>query len=82
MDGDAEGLGGALYAFSGWSFLHHMGLVFLVLVAYMLLVTKLRPLARPKETPVSRLDITPHPRQYALGGAVIAMTVVLYAVFW
>ena len=32
--------------------------------------------------PVSRIDVSPHPRQYVFGGAVIAMTVALYVVFW
>ena len=78
----AGGFLGALYSFSGWSFLHHMGLVFLVLAAFMLVVTKLQPLDEPRVMPVSRIDVAPHPRQYVMGGAVIAMTVALYIVFW
>jgi SSS family solute:Na+ symporter len=77
-----DGLLGALYAFNSWSFLHHMGLIFLILAAYMAVMTKLRPLAQPREMPVSRLDVTPHPRQYLFGGSVIAMTALLYIVFW
>ncbi len=78
----AGGFTGALYAFSGWSFLHHMGLIFLILAAFMSLVTKLRPLAEPRRMPVSGLDVTPHPRQYLLGGGVITATLLLYLLFW
>jgi SSS family solute:Na+ symporter len=77
-----EGFWGAVYSFNEWSFLHHMGLVFVMLVAFMLVVTRRRPLTAPREMPVSRIDVRPHPKQYLLGGAVIAMTVVLYALFW
>jgi SSS family solute:Na+ symporter len=77
-----DGFWGSLYAFNSWSFLHHMGLIFLVLVAFMLVMTKLRPLTEPKEMPVSSIDVSPHPRQYVLGGAVITVTVLLYIVFW
>jgi SSS family solute:Na+ symporter len=77
-----DGFWGAVYAFNSWSFLHHMGLIFVILAAYMLLMTKLRPLEQPKEMPVSRIDVTPHPRQYLFGGVVIAMTVTLYILFW
>ncbi len=59
-----------------------MGLVFLVLAAFMAVVTRLHPLEQPREMPVSGIDVSPHPRQYLLGGAVIAMTVILYIVFW
>jgi SSS family solute:Na+ symporter len=82
MDGEPQGLAGALYSFSGWSFLHHMGLIFLILVSFMLVVTRLAPLAEPREMPVSRIDVTPHPRQYAIGGLVIAATSMLYVWFW
>jgi SSS family solute:Na+ symporter len=77
-----DGFWGTVYAFNSWSFLHHMGLIFLILATYMVAMTKLRPLAHPKEMPVSRIDVSPHPRQYVIGGAVIAMTVLLYIVFW
>jgi SSS family solute:Na+ symporter len=77
-----DGFWSALYSFNSWSFLHHIGLVFLILAAVMLVMTKLRPLSEPREMPVSRIDVTPHPRQYLMGSAVIAMTVALYIVFW
>jgi SSS family solute:Na+ symporter len=82
MEGAEGGLAGALRAFSGWSFLHHMGLIFVVLALFMLVVTRLRPLPEPRVMPVSRIDVTPHPRQYLLGGLVIALTAILYVLFW
>ncbi len=71
-----------LATFHGWAFLHHMGLVFLVLVVYMLLVTKLRPLSRPVEMPVSKIDVTVHPQVYVMGTLIIAATAGLYWLFW
>ncbi len=40
-----EGFWGALYSFNSWSFLHHMGLIFVILAGFMVVMTKLRPLA-------------------------------------
>ena len=77
-----DGFWAAVYAFNSWSFLHHMGLIFVILALFMVLMTRLFPLTEPKVMPVSNIDVAPHPRQYVLGGAVIAMTVVLYIVFW
>jgi SSS family solute:Na+ symporter len=72
----------ALIRFNEVAFLHHMMMVFLVLAAYMLIVTKFKPLEKPSEMPVSELDTTPHPQQYLMGAVVIAMTVTLYIIFW
>ncbi len=80
--GRPDGVWGAVYSFNSWSFLHHMGLVFVILAGFMAVVTWARPLAKPKEMPVSRLDVTPHPRQYLLGSLVIAVTIGLYILFW
>ncbi len=77
-----EGVGGVVYQFSSWAFLHHMGLVFVVLAALMVIITALRPLIRPAEFPTSEIDTTVHPRVYLLGSLVIAATVALYVVFW
>lgn len=77
-----EGFWGALYSFNSWSFLHHMGLIFIILAGYMVVMTKMQPLAAPRVMPVSGLDVTPHPKQYAMGGVVIVMTVILYIIFW
>ncbi|RKY24303.1 MAG: solute:sodium symporter family transporter [Planctomycetota bacterium] len=77
-----EGFWGPIIKFSSWAFLHHMGLVFLVLAAFMLIVTKIKPLAEPVKMPHSDLDTSIHPQTYILGGLVIAATVVLYIIFW
>jgi hypothetical protein len=77
-----DGFWGALYSFNSWSFLHHMGLIFVILAGYMIVMTKRQPLAEPRVMPVSTLDVTPHPKQYLMGGVVIAMTAVLYIIFW
>ena len=77
-----EGFWGAVYAFNSWSFLHHMGLIFLILVAYMAVITRLNPLSEPRQMPVSGINVSPHPRQYLLGSIVIVITMILYVVFW
>ena len=71
-----------VYQFSSWSFLHHMGLVFVALALTMLVVTRFRPLTGPRAMPVSRLDVEPHRHQHALGAGVIAITAALYVAFW
>ena len=59
-----------------------MGLVFLLLVAVMLIWTQRAPLDQPRSMPRAEIDLEPHPHRYWLGGAVLASTAVLYAVFW
>jgi SSS family solute:Na+ symporter len=69
-------------SFNSWAFLHHMGLVFVVLAVFMLLVTWLRPLRKPVEMPVSKIDVTVHPQAYLYGTLIIAATAALYVIFW
>ncbi len=71
-----------MHAFNSIAFLHHMAMIFVVLVVVMLVMTARAPLAAPREMPVSRIDATPHPRIKLYGGVVVALTAVLYAVFW
>ncbi len=78
----APGAYRAVAAFNSWAFLHHMALVFLVLTICMLIITRLRPLKRPKVLPVSDLDTCNHPQVYLMGGVVIALTAALYVIFW
>ncbi len=83
--GDAplpSGALGGLVRFSGWSFLHHMGLIFLVLVAVMLLLTKRHPLAQARTMPTSKINLEPHPKRYLMGGSILAATAMLYIIFW
>jgi len=77
-----EGVLGVLYNFSGWAFLHHMGLVFAVLAVIMVLITLARPRTSPIEYPTSRLDTTVHPKSYLLGTLIVVATVALYIIFW
>jgi len=72
----------AVVAFNSWAFLHHMGLVFVLLVIYMLIVTAIKPLREPVQMPRSEIDTTVHPHVYTLGGLLIAATVALYVTFW
>ncbi len=68
--------------FNSWAFLHHMGLVFVVLVVLMLLLTRLNPLKKPVEMPVSEIDVTVHPQTYLFGTLIIVATAALYVIFW
>ncbi|MFQ6036644.1 MAG: hypothetical protein ACE5NM_12475, partial [Sedimentisphaerales bacterium] len=80
-----EGFWGApalIYKFSTWAFLHHMGLIFLVLSAMMVIITVFKPLNEPVVMPTSELDTSVHPRTYVYGGLIIALTAVLYIIFW
>ncbi|MDY0170901.1 MAG: solute:sodium symporter family transporter [Thermoguttaceae bacterium] len=78
----AGGLTALLFSYSTMAFLHHMGIIFLVLAAMMLIVTKFRPLEAPATYPRSNLDTTPHPLAYVYGTGIIAVTILLYIVFW
>ncbi len=71
-----------MFGYSTMAFLHHMGIIFLILVALMLVATRLRPLRTPVTYPQSNIDTTGHPLAYVYGLAIIAMTIVLYIIFW
>ncbi|MBN1912750.1 MAG: solute:sodium symporter family transporter [Pirellulales bacterium] len=77
-----EGFFGVVYQYSSWAFLHHAGIVFVVLAAIMLAITARRPLAEPVTLPTSEVDTTVHPHVYLLGTLVIAATATLYIIFW
>ena len=88
--GEVEGtlgapVGGFLqtyYDFCSWAFLHHMGIIFLILAAVMLLITWRSPRTTPAVYPTSGIDTTVHPRSYVYGAVIIALTVTLYIIFW
>ncbi len=64
------------------AFLHHMGLTFLVLVAYIIVVTLVSPLQQAAVLPEPQdFDLTPTPEIRWIGGAIVLATVVLYVVF-
>ncbi|HHI80337.1 MAG TPA: solute:sodium symporter family transporter [Planctomycetes bacterium] len=79
-----EAVGGftqSLYDFNNWAFLHHMALVFVVLILVMLWVTRLRPMETPVEYPSSEIDVRVPRSNYVLGSLIVLATVALYVVF-
>jgi SSS family solute:Na+ symporter len=68
----------------GWiAFLNRMAITFVVVLVVMFIITKLKPLSEPKVMPVREdFDMRPTPAVVWLGIAVIAATLVLYAIFW
>jgi SSS family solute:Na+ symporter len=65
------------------AFLNHMAITFVALVAVMAVITVIRPLAAPVRFQAqSGLDLTPSPFARWGGAAVVALTVLLYVVFW
>ena len=66
------------------AFLHHMAITFLVICAFMGMVTRARPLAEARTLPRSdaAVDLTPAPGGRLWAGGVIAGAAVLYIVFW
>jgi SSS family solute:Na+ symporter len=68
--------------FNSWAFLHHMGLLFVLLAGLMLLITWLRPRTTPVQWPSSGLDVKPYRFAYPVGGLLIAITAALYIIFW
>ncbi len=72
-----------LWFLPGVAFLHHMAITFLVVVAYMWIVTALRPLAAPRVLPVKEgLSLEPARHAGLLGGLVVAAVAALYLYFW
>jgi len=72
-----------LFLWPDTAFLHHMSITFLVLIAYMAVVTYLKPLAKPKLMPENKsIDLTTMPSVKFWGGVVVAATAVLYIIFW
>jgi SSS family solute:Na+ symporter len=73
----------AVASFNGWSLLHHMGIVFLLVVIYMLWINWRKPLDKPvKLINRHKVDTTPDSKVYIMGGIVIGLTVLLYILFW
>ncbi len=73
---------GAVYKFSNWAFLHHMGLIFVILAVIMIVITKFKPLKEPVTMPTSDLDLKRHPKVYIMGTGIIIITAILYIIFW
>lgn len=65
------------------SFLNHMAITFLLLVALMAVITVVKPLTEPVVMPVNEdIDVTPSPLAKKLGMGIVALTVVMYMIFW
>ncbi len=70
-----------LYDFNNWAFLHHMALVFFVLILAMLMITLLRPMTRETVYPRSSIDVQVPRSNYVLGTLIVLATIALYVVF-
>ncbi len=65
------------------AFLNRMAITFLTIIAVMTVMTLARPLSQAKTMPVrSTFDMKPTPAVAWLGTLVIALTLVLYVIFW
>ena len=66
-----------------WSFLDRMALCFGILMLVLTIMTLLRPLAQPVELPVNpKMDVTSSKTAKMFGYLVVALTLILYAIFW
>ncbi|HEV2126424.1 MAG TPA: solute:sodium symporter family transporter, partial [Chloroflexota bacterium] len=81
-------LGAPIYGLLLWSlpqvaFLHHMFITFVVLAIFMTIYTLVQPLDTPRTLPV-RTDfaLESSPGVRLTGGAIVALTLALYVVFW
>jgi SSS family solute:Na+ symporter len=75
---------GALkYFVPGLAFLNRMAVCFFVILTVLAVMTLLRPLTVPVTLPVNdSMDMRTDPRTKIFGGAVILLTLILYAIFW
>lgn len=77
----AESSVGWLYQFSTMSFLHHMFIIFWLLMFLLMAITKLQPMKTPVSMPRSDIVIEPHPLRYYIGGGIIGLTALCYSIF-
>jgi len=64
------------------AFLHHMMITFIVLTIYMIALRLARPLIAPRTLPVSNINLEHAPHARWIGAAIVAVTAVLYIIFW
>ena len=74
--------GALLWLWPEVAFLHHMAITFLLLSAFMLVVTLFKPLQEPVEFPVSEIEVKMLPSGWFWGGLIILVTLCLYLIFW
>jgi SSS family solute:Na+ symporter len=75
---------GALKVFApNIAFLNRMAICFFVILAVLTIMTLVRPLPQPVTLPVNeKMDMRTDRSTKVFGGAVIAMTLLLYVIFW
>ena len=72
-----------LYFFAGIAFLNRMAITFVLILIIMGVLTLLKPMAEQKEMPIREgFDMKPSRSVKWLGIVVIAVTLLLYALFW
>ncbi|MFC2084347.1 solute:sodium symporter family transporter [Bacteroidota bacterium] len=72
-----------LYFFSNIAFLNRMAITFGLILIFMLVITLLMPLEKPKEMPVRKdIDMRPSKSVLWMGILVIVITLILYVIFW
>ncbi|UCC29155.1 MAG: solute:sodium symporter family transporter [Phycisphaerales bacterium] len=76
-----EGFAAQYYQFCSMAFLHHMAIVFVILVAVMIIMTLTSPRTEPITYPTSKIDTHVPVSSYLLGTLVVAATVALYVIF-
>lgn len=64
------------------AFLHHMAITFLVLSAFVLVVTLKRPLPEPVKLPVYNIQLDRDRLYWVWGSMLIGLTAALYVIFW
>lgn len=72
----------SLFDFNNIAFLHHMAMIFIVLMFVMILMRLRSPLPEPVTYPQSDLDVRTHPSTYVYGTLIILATIALYILFW
>lgn len=60
-----------------------MAITFGIILVLMTIITIVKPLKEPMQLPKrDDIDLTPTPQLIWWGGAVVAITLVLYGIFW
>jgi SSS family solute:Na+ symporter len=77
-----EGFRAMLYQFGSISFLHHMAIIFVIIAAVMILLTRWKPRSEPVTYPTSNVDVRVPLSSYLYGSLIIAATIALYVYFW
>ena len=74
---------GILQTVAAWSFLNRMALCFVILLIVLTIVTITKPLKKPVELPVNeKMDMTSSTGTKIFGLVVVALTIVLYVIFF